>query len=105
MDEEIEFSPFISDAFKYGLKLTRRVDIERHEDIGIERPRQRFDMLLRLVVEIGDRHLRAQRTERLGAAPGYRLVVGDADDEALLMLQQFRLNAGDHALLDVHKDI
>ena len=65
--------------------------VQRHEDRRLELARQRLDEALRLLVEIGDRELGAERAEGLGAAPGDRLVVGDADDQALLAFEQRRL--------------
>ena len=50
--------------------------------------RQRLDVLLGLFVQIGDGEIGPERTKRLGAAPGDRLVVGDADDQPLLALQR-----------------
>ena len=46
--------------------------------------RQRLDMGARLVVQPGDGELGAGVAERLGAAIGDRLVVGDADDQRLV---------------------
>src|SRR5262249_43149578 len=57
---------------------------------------ERLHMGLRLVVEIGHGDLGAEGVERLGAAPGDRMLVGDADDEPLLALEQRRLGSRDH---------
>ena len=45
-------------------------------------------MLFGALVQIGHGEIGPERTEGLGAAPGDRLVVGDADDQALLALQR-----------------
>ena len=58
--------------------------------------RQRLDVFLRLVVQIRDGELRAEGAERGGAAPCDRLLVGDADDEALLAFEQFSFDNRDH---------
>ena len=50
--------------------------------------RERLDEFLRLVVQIGDGQLGAEGAEGLGAAPGDRLVVGNADDEAFLAFEK-----------------
>ena len=54
--------------------------------------RQRLDIFLGLVVEIGDGELRAERAESLGAAPGDRVLVGDADDQTFLAFEQLRFH-------------
>ena len=70
----------------FGLPLDH--DVERHEDRRFQRLRQRLDMLLGALVQIGDGELGAQGAKRLGATPGDRLVVGDADDQAFFALQR-----------------
>ena len=96
VDDEIELAPFLGDAFKHGFHLTGRADVERHHDRGFELVRQRLDIFLRLVVQIGDGQLRSQRAERLGAAPGDRLVIGDADDETFLAFEQLGFDDRNH---------
>ena len=94
--DEIELAPVLADAFEHRLHLAGRVHVERHEDRRFELAGQRLDVFLRLVVEIGDRELRAERPERLGATPGDRVIVGDADDQSLLAFQQLGLHGGNH---------
>ena len=60
--------------------------------------RERLDEFLGLFVEIGDRELRAERAKCLGAAPGDRMLVGDADDQAALAFEQRRLGERDHGV-------
>ncbi len=61
---------------------------------------ERFNELSRLFVQVGDGQFRAQRAEGSGAAPGNRLIVGDADDQALLAVEEGRLGGGNcHAVL------
>ena len=57
--------------------------LQRQEQRRIDRLRQRLDIGPRLVVQIGHRDLGAGAAHRLGAAPGDRVVVGDADDQRL----------------------
>ena len=70
--------------------------VERQEERRAERLRQRLDVRARLVVEIGDRELGAELAERLGAAPGDRVLVGDADDEGLPVLEHRAWNVEGH---------
>src|SRR5262249_31902883 len=49
-----------------------------------------------LVVEVGHRELGAERPKGLGASPGDRLLVGDADDETSLALEQLCFDHGNH---------
>ena len=62
--------------------------VERHEDRRFQLSRQRLDIFLRLFVQIGDRQIGAECAERPGAAPGNRLIVGNANDESLLAFEQ-----------------
>ena len=70
-------------------------DIHRQEDRSFDLPRQRLDMGLGLVVEIGDRELGAERAEGARAAPCDRAVVGDADDQALAAVKQLGGDVGE----------
>ena len=45
-------------------------------------------MLFGTIVQVGHREIGPERTKRLGASPGDRLVIGDADDQAFLALQR-----------------
>ena len=49
---------------------------------------QRLDVGLGALVQVGDREIGAERAKALGAAPGDRLVVGDAGDQALAALER-----------------
>jgi len=48
--------------------------------------RQRLHIRLGFLVEIGRRQLGPERAERFGATPCDRVIVGDANDEAFLVL-------------------
>src|SRR6476620_8586301 len=91
MDEGVQTAPFLSDTFEYGLQLAGRVDVERHENRRVELLGERFDVFPGLVVDVGDRHIGAERTECFGASPGDGVLVRYTDDQALLSIQQFRL--------------
>ena len=96
MDDEIELAPLLGDALEHRLHLAGRVHVERHEDRRFQLLRQRLDIFLCLLVEIGDGELGAERAEGLGAAPGDRVLVGDADDEAPLAFEELGFDDGDH---------
>ncbi len=53
-----------------------------------DRLRQRLDALAQRLALIGEGELGALRGERLGNAPGDRVVVGDAHDQPALALHQ-----------------
>src|SRR6185312_16978170 len=88
MDKTIEPAPACADQFEYGLELAGYGDVERGSDRRTELLCERFDVRPSLVVEPGDRELRASGAECLRAAIGDRVLVGDTDDE--------RLVAGEH---------
>ena len=95
--DKIKLAPFLRDTFEHRLHLTGGADVERHEDRSFQFARERLDEFLRLVVEVGHRHLCAEGAEGLGTAPGDRLIVGNADDEAFLAFEKFGLNFRNHA--------
>src|SRR5579859_807088 len=87
MEQKVELSPVLPDALEDLLSLALSVHVERHEDRRFQFFRQRLDMFLRAVVQIGNGQLRSKGTECLGASPGDRLVVCDADNQALASLE------------------
>src|SRR5262249_52917832 len=50
-----------------------------------------------LVVEVSHRQFRPEGAERLGAAPGDRLIVGDADDQPAFSLEELGFDGGNRA--------
>ena len=60
------------DAVEHRFELAVLHHVHRQEDRRLDLGRQRLDEALRLVVEVGDRELGAQRAEGAGAAPGDR---------------------------------
>ena len=66
---------------EHRLEHAWRGDIERHEDRRAELSGERLDIGLRLLVDIGERELGAQLTERLRASIGDRKLVRHPDDE------------------------
>jgi hypothetical protein len=57
---------------------------------------ERLDVLLRLLVQIGDGDLCAECPKGLGASPGDRILVGNANNETSLIFQQFGSRCGNH---------
>lgn len=82
MQQEIELPPLACNPLEHLFGLAFHHDVQRHEDRRFQRMRERFDMLLGTVIEVGDGELRPEGAKRPCAAPGDGLVVGDADDEA-----------------------
>ncbi len=88
VQQEIELPPFLPDPFEHLLRLALDHDIHWHEDRCLQCLCERLDMLFSPIVQIGDGEIGAKRTKGLGTSPGDRLIVGDADDQALLALQR-----------------
>src|SRR5262249_42747715 len=88
MQQEIELAPFLFDMFENLLHLPFGHDVEWQEYRGFQILGERLDVLLCLLVQIGDGKLRAECAKRLGAAPGNRLIVGNADDQSLAALER-----------------
>jgi hypothetical protein len=82
MQQKVELSPFLPYAFEHLLRLSFDHDIQRLEDRRFQSLRQRLDVLFGALVQIGHGEVGAERAKRLGAPPGHRPVVGDADDQA-----------------------
>src|SRR5580704_10556641 len=87
MDQDVELAPAPADLVEHCLELARHGNVQRSGDGGLQRARQRLDMGARLVVQPGDGEIGADGAERLGAAIGDRLVVGDADHQRLAASQ------------------
>ena len=85
MHDEVELAPFLGDALEHCLHLAGHAHVERHEDRRLQLARQRLDIVLRLFVQISDCQLGPEGAERLGAAPGDGLIVGDANDQAFCL--------------------
>src|ERR1700752_1886661 len=88
MKQKIELAPLLCDALEHLLHLPFDGDVERQEDRGVQVLCERLHVFLRLVVQIGDGEIRAERPKSLGTAPCDRLVVGNADDETLASLER-----------------
>src|SRR5262245_33245095 len=99
MNERVEAPPFRRDPLEHRFRLPRLRDVQWHDDLRFELFRQRGDELLGLLVEVGHCELGAERAQPFCAAPGDRLLVGDADDQGLASLK-LRANAlNRHAIL------
>ena len=82
MQQEVELALLFRDPFEHLLGLTFDADVERHEDRRFKFLRERLDVLLCAIVEIGHREIRTQCAKGLGASPGDRFIVGNADDKS-----------------------
>ena len=87
MDQEIQSCPFLGDRIEYGLHRTIRFDIERQVEGRLYVARDRVDVRLRLVVEVGDSKHGTSLVKGLCTASRDRMLVGNADDEANLSIQ------------------
>src|ERR1700722_7592841 len=87
MEQEVQLPPVLRDALENLLGLALGVHIERHEDRRFQFPGQRLDMFFRALITFGKGQFRPKGPECLGAAPGDRLVVRDADYQALSSLE------------------
>ena len=96
VQREVEPAPAPFDRLEHRLELALDLDVERQEDRRLELLGQRLDVGLGLVVQIGDGELGAERAERPGAALGDRVLVGDADHEALLALEAAQVGIERH---------
>jgi hypothetical protein len=97
--QDVEPAPFLGDVLEHGLHLARLADVHRQEQLGVELVGERLDEPFGLLVEIGDRDVGAERAQPLGAAPGDRLVVGDADHEGLAAFEMRQNAWNGHAVL------
>jgi len=79
---------FLGDGLEHGLELALLGQVERQQQRCIDLSRQRLHVGARLVVEVGDRDIGAERLEGLGTTPGNGLVVSNPRDQRLLALQQ-----------------
>src|SRR5262245_49680783 len=88
MQQEVELSPFLLDAVKNLLHLAIDGDVERQEQRGFQILGERLDVLLGLLVQIGDGEICPERAKGLCASPCDRLVVRDADHQTLAPLER-----------------
>ena len=92
--DEIQLSPILRDAVEHRFHLAFLHHVQRQEQFGLDLARERLDVGLGLVGQVGDRKLGSERTEGAGTAPCDRLVVGDTDDQAALAFEQLGLGDG-----------
>ena len=87
MEQEVQPAPPVLDGVEDDIELTGCRDIAGEEERRLDLSRERLDVGLGLVVEIGDAELGADATEVLGRRPGKAVVVGDTDDQTVASLQ------------------
>src|SRR5215472_18187637 len=87
MDENVQPTPIQSHLVEYCLELSRCGYIHRSGDRGLQILSKRLNKAARLLIQPGNREIRADRTKGLGAAVGDRVLVGDAKDKRLFPLE------------------
>ena len=88
MPQKIDFTPVPVIRSKTCSSCPGVLEIQRQEDRSADLAGQRFDIASGLVIDVGDRELRAQRAERFGTAPRDRSLAGNADDQTFLTIKQ-----------------
>jgi hypothetical protein len=88
MHEDVESPEVLLDSFEDRLELARLRDVQRQEQRRRELSRERLDVGLRLLVQIGDRHVRTELVERSCTAVGDRVLVRDAHHQRLVAEQR-----------------
>ena len=88
MEKEIQLSPALAQGVEDRLKLALLPEVTRHDYVRAKAFRQWPHMGLRPFVEVGDGDIRAHFPERLGAAVGNAVRIGDAHNEAALSLER-----------------
>jgi len=81
VQREIEAAPGLLDSLEHGLELSRLTHVAREKDRRVELPREWLHVRFCLFIEVGDRDLRPQGAEGLGAPVGDRVLVGDAENQ------------------------
>ena len=79
-----------ADALEHRLQLPRPAARRAAGRSAPPAPGQRLDVRPGLVVQVGDGQLGAELAERAGAAEGDRVLVGDAEDQGLLVARMRR---------------
>ena len=92
MERDVEAAPGLADLLEDGFELASLPHVAGREDRGPEFLGERLDVRPGLLVEVGDREVGPELAEDPGAAVGNRMLVGDADDEGTLALQNLRLD-------------
>src|SRR5262245_38063568 len=101
MHDKVQLAPLLGDLIEHGFHLSGNADIKRHDDGGLERARQRINVLSGLVVEVSDCEICTEGAEGCCTTPGNGLLVRDADDESLFPLQQLGLDGWNQSSLAI----
>ena len=87
MEKEIELAPAFANDVEHRLKLARLPEITGHDHVRAKDFRQRPHIGLSFFVEVSDGKISAHFPERLCAAVGDAVLIGDADNEAAFSLE------------------
>ena len=88
VNDEVQFAPLLADAFEQRLEFAGPGHVQRQSQTGLHLFCQWLDMHPGLVVKPGECQFRAHFVQRLGAAPGDRMLVGDAHHQTALAGQR-----------------
>ena len=94
MDEEVDGPEAVPDGVEGRVDGVELLDVAGHHEVGAERLGQRLDALAERLALVGEGEFGALGRQRLGDAPGDRVVVGDPHDEAALAAHQAARGGG-----------
>jgi hypothetical protein len=84
VEQKIKTAPFFTDDREHGLKLTGVAHVAGNNDLAPEPLGERAHKRFSSCVPIGNGKFRASAAKYFGAAIGYAVLVGDADDQTPL---------------------
>ncbi|MGY3449320.1 hypothetical protein ACVILH_001662 [Bradyrhizobium sp. USDA 4353] len=88
MDDEVEPAPGLAQCREDAIDAGDVLDIARQHVLDAELVGKRTHALAERIALVGEGHLGAVRSERLGDAPGDRMVVGDAHHQTAFACHQ-----------------
>ncbi len=89
VDQEVHRAPLLLDLGEHRIDRGDVLDVAGQDDLAADRFGERLDPPAERLALIGEGKLGAVRGQRLGDAPGDRMIVGDAHHQAALALHQF----------------
>ena len=84
MDADIDASPAAANVVEQLAELSGLAHVQRQDDVGLELLCDRTDVGLGFLVLESDGEVGTLRPERLGAAKGDGVLIGDAEHKSLL---------------------
>ena len=86
MDQEVDRAPLLLDLGEDRIDRSNVLDVAGHDDLAFDRFRQRLDPPAERLALIGEGEFGAMIRQRLGDAPGDRMIVGHTHHQAALAL-------------------